>query len=1175
MRMVWTPLVLCLSLFAIAQDKQIIHKHSDRTTPVMVIFPKGDTVSTKKDSHHALSFLQENWETYGLAKQASNIKFKSVRESLLGKHYTFVQMLNGIPIESGDIIVSIDKDGSVYRVYNNTFPDAKAPLPVTKAFMGDEAALEMGWEHLSVVGQLTSLPKANLCYFNDNGTFKLVYRVQLQVDEPRGDWYMAVDAVDGTVHHTQNRHIYHKHGHAEESPQTPPKYDGRITDFAGELERYRTEQANLIQAKVSSATKRAQGMGKVFDPDPRTTLMDESLRDSSPASAFTDAYVDQPLNDITLENGTYSLTGPWIQIEELDPPSSPPSTTTTGVWDFTRGNFAFNEATTYFAIDRSQRELQALGFTGPTGLQEGPLRVDVNAFNGQDNSLFSSPNTLLFGAGCVDDSEDGDVILHEYGHAIQYSINQNFFGQGHGGAMGEGFGDYWASSYSISRPNGHDFNPSTVFTWDGAPCWNGRRTDKFNLVYNHNANYGAHDPISGGISDELWATPLFQSLLELYRQGIPRSEVDRIVLEAQFGLGDVQTMRLVADATVQTAQRLHPNGPHAQVFREFFANHGILDPATSFVYVAGHVPPNRSETDWKSEIQITNPNTVDANVTATVYEDSGNGFAQLSRENLVVESGKTSIFVPGGTAQRWVHFESNQPLAGTSFFQRRPSEELGTERAGVPLIGATERAADLILPHVPADRVNFWSGAVLLNPNDTAVNLTIQLIGTEGNDVSNLLNANVPMQLAARQKWVTFISEGPGGTPGIFDDSQSSEKVSYVRFMSDSGELGAFELFGYNSNSGAVATSGIIALPDQVRSIYPIRSGVNNSDFSSFSILNPTDNAVTATVKVYSHANQEMASREFTFPAKTKQLGLNLKNSNFRFPLGHANEIDLTGNDVAWMTVESDAPLRIFELAGDNARSQLDGAAVMGTSTRVVFQNPKGKLQIVQAKHRGAVTITTVKADGTSDSTTSPEMQAGENLTMDIAADAASVEVTGWLFSANVIDNDPTTGALTIVKGTQVELGQNQGKFSIANDDHGNNFASASAYTIGESRSGSLEYPGDLDFFRFEVTQSGSLELTTTGNTDTQGILYDGSMVQVSGDPSDRNIDDGGEGLNFLIQHNVTPGTYYIQVRGFQTTTGFYTLTSSMGGTKTIAAKTSKKAPVVKFKSGKISVKSK
>ena len=103
-----------------------------------------------------------------------------------------------------------------------------------------------------------------------------------------------------------------------------------------------------------------------------------------------------------------------------------PSTSANGQWDAKRGNVAFNDVMTYYHIDKNQRYMQSLGFKGNKGIQEVSIEVDANGVNGTDNSHFiPSSNRMAFGHGCVDDNEDADVILHEYGHAINFSINSN------------------------------------------------------------------------------------------------------------------------------------------------------------------------------------------------------------------------------------------------------------------------------------------------------------------------------------------------------------------------------------------------------------------------------------------------------------------------------------------------------------------------------------------------------------------------------------------------------------------------------------------------------------------------------------------------------------------------------------------------------------------------------
>jgi len=242
---------------------------------------------------------------------------------------------------------------------------------------------------------------------------------------------------------------------------------------------------------------------------------------------------------------------------------------------------------TYFHIDQSQRYIQSLGFTGARGIQYRSIAADSDGVGGDDNSHFiPGENKISFGHGCVDDNEDADVILHEYGHAIEDSINSNFDG-GDTGAIGEGFGDYWAASYSITTTNGSTFFPEVAFTWDsggeGGPCWTGRRLDVANAKYDHNRTYYAHQSVGSFVSDELWSTPLFQTLRELLAQGFPRAHVDQIILEAHFGLGPNIKMRDMANSIVHAAQTLFPDAPYADVFKKHFVAHNILDvPHASF-----------------------------------------------------------------------------------------------------------------------------------------------------------------------------------------------------------------------------------------------------------------------------------------------------------------------------------------------------------------------------------------------------------------------------------------------------------------------------------------------------------------------------------------------------------------------------------------------------------------
>ncbi len=107
-------------------------------------------------------------------------------------------------------------------------------------------------------------------------------------------------------------------------------------------------------------------------------------------------------------------------------------------------------------------------------------------------------------------------------------------------------------------------------------------------------------------------------------------------------------------------------------------------------------------------------------------------------------------------------------------------------------------------------------------------------------------------------------------------------------------------------------------------------------------------------------------------------------------------------------------------------------------------------------------------------------------------------------------------------------------------DDHGNSFSTATQVSIGSITQGSIETPGDLDYFKFTISQPGKYVFYTRGTTYTLGRLYDSTYSQLSYNYG------GGEADNFRIVYDfLYAGTYYIEVSIYQASvskTGSYAL---------------------------------
>src|SRR3954467_3630335 len=118
----------------------------------------------------------------------------------------------------------------------------------------------------------------------------------------------------------------------------------------------------------------------------------------------------------------------------------------------------------YYWITRAQHYLQALRTRRPVNARQQLLRI--NQFGG-DNSFYREGTgklTITLGKGGVDDAEDAEVIVHEYGHSVQDNQVPGFGTTPDAGAVGEAFGDYLA--VTVSAANAPTPDLPCVADWD-------------------------------------------------------------------------------------------------------------------------------------------------------------------------------------------------------------------------------------------------------------------------------------------------------------------------------------------------------------------------------------------------------------------------------------------------------------------------------------------------------------------------------------------------------------------------------------------------------------------------------------------------------------------------------------------------------------------------------------
>ena len=145
--------------------------------------------------------------------------------------------------------------------------------------------------------------------------------------------------------------------------------------------------------------------------------------------------------------------------------------------------------------------------------------------------------------------------------------------------------------------------------------------------------------------------------------------------------------------------------------------------------------------------------------------------------------------------------------------------------------------------------------------------------------------------------------------------------------------------------------------------------------------------------------------------------------------------------------------------------------------------------------------------------------------------------VSAGTYYVKVESYSSRTGSYTIHASFESSSGGGGGGGS--SDDHSNTRSGATEVSLGSSRSGEIETGSDVDYFRVQVGESGTLTVYTTGSLDTKGELQSSSGSRLASN------DDGGSGSNFRIERSVSAGTYYVKVESYSSRTGSYTIHAS------------------------------
>ena len=311
-----------------------------------------------------------------------------------------------------------------------------------------------------------------------------------------------------------------------------------------------------------------QARATVFDPNPVVALNDWSsllTPRGNPKRPPPATYRRVGLQGL---DGSGTLTGRRVTTS----PTSGRLRRISGDFSCASHEHGFEEVMAYFHLDAAIRYVEGLGYKGRKRIFTEPLPVDARV-NAEDNSFYSpSSHSLGFGTGGVDDAEDGETILHEFGHALQDAICPDFGQSAEAAAMGEGFGDYLAASYFADRKQKAARLLPAVMTWDNVEDADGsaqppalRRLDG-RLTYesfDHAPDADEHD------NGEVWSAVLWDIW-----QAVGRDTADRIIIESHFQLDGFTSFAKAARAIIDADRHLC-RGRHVRILSRIFRRRGI------------------------------------------------------------------------------------------------------------------------------------------------------------------------------------------------------------------------------------------------------------------------------------------------------------------------------------------------------------------------------------------------------------------------------------------------------------------------------------------------------------------------------------------------------------------------------------------------------------------------
>jgi len=495
----------------------------------------------------AEAYLRENAGQLALRPDLRDLRLADLRQGRSAQHVSYQQVVDGVPVFGQYLTVSLPLAGE-----GRSTDPVLLKRPVTRTRPPASPFLLSSGQALAIVGEAVSLAPANLrgavstelVYYPldpSSGELAPAWQIVAPTVEPLGSWLFLVQADSGQT-------LLHE---------------------------------NLLRLDS----------GRLFDPNPAKSSggavpPPNNCDSASAESTLSSQYQTRTL--LGIGSGQGKLAGQFV---DLTAPGILGAYKPAGQADEPAHNYVygcnddrFEEVMVYHNVDAVQRKIQALGFSGASGILNYPVPAHAHYFS--DCNAFFDPTDLglHFGDSSVcspsaDSAEDADVIVHEYGHAIQ---QDQVPGWGFGSlsqarealAMGEGFGDFLPAAV-FGDPCLAEWSNFGVAACGGGPglrnLENSATYSGGNVVSLPSWCSSGSDPHCAGL---VWSGALWDLAQALGDDQAARDTVLTLVLDGQFYL-DPQSTFAEAAAAIRQSDTLLYGGTHVGSIDAVFSGRGI------------------------------------------------------------------------------------------------------------------------------------------------------------------------------------------------------------------------------------------------------------------------------------------------------------------------------------------------------------------------------------------------------------------------------------------------------------------------------------------------------------------------------------------------------------------------------------------------------------------------